>query len=184
MNRLPFVLLPLATISNLRKNSLASCHLTWPNIHGLDWHSRCHVSWSKEGRTMATKILVPLKKHDRLDEIVPYIQELAEPGASVVFLIHHPVSGFKWLQAYAAISQCGIETAMVIRRMAVTTTVDIYAGSLSKTLRHYMSNGDVQFVVMQPGIGQRIGSYRRGMVSIRSIFRHPFSSSMFIRPSA
>jgi hypothetical protein len=121
------------------------------------------------------------------------------------------VSGFKWLQAYAAISQCGIETAMVIRRMAesysmrmrmqlarqkvfctcealhrlgVTVTVDIYAGSLSKTLSSYVSHGDVQFVVMQPGIGQRIASYLQGIVSIRSIIRHPFSSSMFIRPSA
>ena len=45
---------------------------------------------------MATKILVPLKKHDRLEEIVPYIEELAEPGVSVVFLVRHPVSGFKW----------------------------------------------------------------------------------------
>jgi hypothetical protein len=160
---------------------------------------------------MATKILVPLKKHDRLDEIVPYIQELAEPGASVVFLIHHPVSGFKWLQAYAAISQCGIETAMVIRRMAesysmrmrmqlarqkvfrtcealhrlgVTTTVDIYAGSLSKTLSGYVSDGDAQLVVMQPGIGQRIASYLQGIATIRSVYRHPFSSSIFIRPSA
>src|SRR5918995_898274 len=159
---------------------------------------------------MATKILVPLRKYDRLEEIVPDIEEVADAGATVVFLIHHPVSGFKWLQAYAAISQCGIETALVIRRMAesystrmrtqlarqkvfrtcealhrlgVTTTVDIYAGSLSKTLSGYVSNGDVQFVVMQPGIGQRIASYLHGMISIRSLFRHPFSSSVFIRPS-
>jgi hypothetical protein len=41
----------------------------------------------------------------------------------------------------------------------------------------------VQFVVMQPGIGQRIASYLQGMVSIQSIFRHPFSSSIFIRPN-
>jgi hypothetical protein len=160
---------------------------------------------------MATKILVPLKKHDRLDEIVPYIEEMAEPGASVVFLVRHPVSGFKWLQAYAAISQCGIETALVIRKMiesystrmrmqlarqkvfctcetllglGVIVTVDIYAGSLSKTLSSYTSHENVQFVVMQPGIGQRIASYLQGVTSIQSIFRHSFSSSIFIRPSA
>jgi hypothetical protein len=160
---------------------------------------------------MATKIIVPLKKHDRLDEIVPCIEEVAEPGASVVFLIRHPVSGFKWLQAYAAISQCGIGTALAIRRMAqsysrrmrmqlagqkvfsacealhrlgLTVTVDIYAGSLSKALSNYASHENVQLVVMQPGIGQRIASYLQGIVSIRSIIRHPFSSSMFIRPNA
>lgn len=160
---------------------------------------------------MAIKILVPLRKHDRLDEIVPYIEEVAEPGASVVFLIPHPVSGFKWLQAYVAISQCGIETALAIRRMAesysrrtrmqlagqkvfcacealhrlgVTVTVDIYASSISKALSSYVSHENVQFIVMQPGIGQRIASYFQGVISIQSIFRHPFSSSIFIRPSA
>ena len=160
---------------------------------------------------MATKILVPLSKYDRLEEIVPDIEEVADAGATVVFLIHHPVSSFKWLQAYAAISQCGIETALAIRRMAesysrrmrmqlarqkvfsacealhrlgVTVTVDIYAGSLSKTLSGYVSHEDVQFIVMQPGIGQRIASYLQGMVSIQSIFRHPFSSLILIHPSA
>ena len=53
------------------------------------------------------KILVPLKKHDRIEEIVPFIEKVAEPGAGVVFLVHHPVSGFKWLQAYCGIAQCG-----------------------------------------------------------------------------
>ena len=46
------------------------------------------------------KILVPLKRHDQIEEIMPYIEKVAEPGAGVVFLVHHPVSGFKWLQAY------------------------------------------------------------------------------------
>jgi hypothetical protein len=27
-------------------------------------------------------------------EIVPYIEQVAEPGTSVVFLIHHPVNSF------------------------------------------------------------------------------------------
>ena len=160
---------------------------------------------------MAIKILVPLRKHDRLDEIVPYIEDVAEPGASIVFLIRHPMTGLKWLQAYAAISQCGIETPLAIRRMAesysrrmrmqlagqkvfsacealhrlrVTVTVDIYAGSLSKALSSYASHENVQVVIMQPGIGQRIESYLQGVSSIQSIFRHPFSSSIFIRPSA
>ena len=130
---------------------------------------------------MATKILVPLRKHDRLEEIVPYIKEVAEPGASVVFLVRHTASGLKWLLAYAAIAQCGIDTALAIRTMAesyssrmrmqlarqklfsacealqrlgVTVTVDMYAGNLNKTLSSYVSHEDVQFVVMQPGIGQ------------------------------
>jgi hypothetical protein len=152
---------------------------------------------------MATKILVPLKKHDRLEEIVPYIEEVAEPGASVVFLIRHPVSGFKWLQAYAAISQCGIETALAIRRMAesysrrmrmqlarqkvfsacealhrlgVTVTVDIYAGSLSKTLSSLVSHEDLQFVVMRPGLDSESRAICKGWFQLEAYsgirFRH------------
>ena len=71
-----------------------------------------------------------------------------------------------------------------LHRLSVTVTVDIYASSLSKALSNYASHENVQFVVMQPGIGQRIASYLQGVISIQSIFRHPFSSSIFIRPSA
>jgi len=44
---------------------------------------------------MSKKILVPLKKHDRIEEIVPYLEEVTQPGTNVVFLIHYPVNGFK-----------------------------------------------------------------------------------------
>ena len=49
----------------------------------------------KERKTMAARILVPLKRHERIEQIVPCIEKVAEPGASVVFLVHHPVNGFK-----------------------------------------------------------------------------------------
>jgi hypothetical protein len=63
---------------------------------------------------MAAKILVPVKRRDRIEEIVPYIEKVAEPSGSVVFLIHHPVSGFKWLQAYCGIAQCGLEKTLAV----------------------------------------------------------------------
>lgn len=40
---------------------------------------------------MAAKILVPLKRHDRIEAIIPYIAQVTQPGMRVVFLIHHPV---------------------------------------------------------------------------------------------
>jgi hypothetical protein len=43
---------------------------------------------------MAEKILVPLKRHDRVEEMIPYIEKVTQPGTSVVFLVHHPASGF------------------------------------------------------------------------------------------
>ena len=158
---------------------------------------------------MNNKILVPLKKHERVEEIVPFIEKVAQPGTSVVFLIRHPVSGLKWLQAYSAISQCGIDSAMVVRRMTesysqwmreqlsrqkafntcaalhklgVKVTVDVYAGSLRKTLRSYGTDGD-NLVLMRPGMAERIVSFLAGTASLRGIFRRPFSSSAILQHS-
>ena len=156
---------------------------------------------------MNNKILVPLKKHDRLEEIIPYIDKVAQPGASVVFLIRHPASGLKWLQAYCGIAQCGLEKSLAVRRMiesyslkmrrqlaerrvfhacgalhalALNVSVDVYKDSLHSVLRSYASGGDAPLVIMRPGIGQRIASFLQGEISIRRTLAKPFASSVML----
>ena len=156
---------------------------------------------------MAEKILVPLKRHDRVDEVIPYIEKVTQPGMSVVFLIHDPVNSLKWLQAYCGIMQCGLEKTMAIRRMVesysakmrrqlthqkvfqtcealhklgVKVAVEIYAGSLRKTLRSYVIGGDVGLIVMRPGIGYRIMNFLQGIVSIRAMVRRTAFSPVFV----
>jgi len=134
---------------------------------------------------MANKILVPLKKNDCIDDIIPHLKEIIQPGMSVVFLIHRPVDGYKWLQAYSAIMQSGMEKPLAVRKMieshsaqmnrrlaqqrvfhacealhdlGVKIGVETYTGSLRKTLKSYALDGDVEFIVMRPGIGLRIVS--------------------------
>src|SRR5262245_21289093 len=119
---------------------------------------------------MAEKILVPLNRHDRVEDVIPYIEKVTQPGTSVVFLIHRPVDGLTWLQAYCGIMQCGLEKTMAIRRMVEsysvkmrrqlaqqkvfhtcealhklggTIAVEIYTGNLRRTLRSYVLGGDV-----------------------------------------
>jgi hypothetical protein len=156
---------------------------------------------------MAVKILVPLKRQDRIEQIVPCIAKVAEPNASVVFLVHHPVNGFKWLQAYCGIAQCGLEKALAVRRMiesyslkmraqlaqrrvfqtcealhdiGMNITVDVYTDSLRKTLKSYENNGNTQLLVMRPGIGQRIMSFLRGVDAIGTMLRGPTTSSVLL----
>src|SRR5215510_15718459 len=156
---------------------------------------------------MAETILVPLKRHDRVEEVVPYIEKVTQPGTSVVFLIHHPVNSFKWLQAYCGVMGCGLERTVAIRRMVesysvkmrtqlaqqkvfhicealhklgVKVAVEIYTGSLRKTLRRYVLGGDVDLIVMRPGIGHRIMNLLHGAVSVSSVFSRSFSSSMLL----
>ncbi len=159
---------------------------------------------------MAENILVPLKKHDRLEEFIPYIQKVTEPGASVVFLVHHPVSSLKWLQAYCGIMECGLEKTMAMRRMfesysmkmrkqlarqkvfytcealhrlGVKVAVEIYTGSLRKTLSSSVFGKDVDLIVMRPGVGHRIMNFLRGVTSIRSAIRRTaFSPVLVLNP--
>ncbi|MGE5219215.1 MAG: hypothetical protein ACM3SP_19635 [Chloroflexota bacterium] len=153
------------------------------------------------------KILVALEQHDRIEEIVPYVAEVAEPGASVVFLVRQGASGFKWLQAYCGIAQCGLEKSVAVRRMiesysaktrvqlaqrrvfhtcaalhatGLNFMVDVYTGSLRTTLRSYAKNGDVQLLVMRLGIGQRIMGFLQGVDSIGTMLRRPAALSVLL----
>jgi hypothetical protein len=153
------------------------------------------------------QILVPVKRRDRIEEIVPHIEKVAESGGSVVFLIHHPVSGFKWLQAYCGIAQCGLEKTLAVKRMiesysletrvqlaqrrvfqtcgalhdtGLNITVDVYSGSLSNALKSHANNEEAQLLVMRPGIGQRVMSVLHGAVSVSSLFSRGFSSSTLL----
>ena len=154
---------------------------------------------------MAKKILVPLKRGDRIEDIVPYLNQVAQPGASVVFLIHHPVNGFKWLQAYSAIMQCEINNAQAVRKMVeshsaemnrrlaaqrvfhtcealhqlgIKIAVEVYTGGLRKALRSYVSSGDVDLIVTRPGVGFQFMSLLQGTAAMLSIFKRPSSSPL------
>jgi len=145
---------------------------------------------------MANKILVPLKKDDRIEEMIPYIKEVTQPGATVVFLIHHPVNDLKWLQAYCGAMEGVTDNALVLWRMAesysietrrrlaeqrvfhtcealqklgVKIAVDVYRGGLRKALRSHIRNGDVELIVTKPWIGLRITSFLRESVCLWSV---------------
>ena len=156
---------------------------------------------------MGEKILVPLKRHDRVEDVIPYIQKVTQPGMSVVFLIRCPVNGLKWLQAYCGIMQSGLEKTMAIRRMIESysakmrgqlaerkvfhtcealhrvggkVAVDLYSGSLRKTLKSYVLHGDVDLIVMRPAIGHRVMNFLEGIVSLRVMLRKTAFSPVFV----
>jgi hypothetical protein len=131
----------------------------------------------KEDRTMAAKILVPLTKGDRIEEIIPYLEKVAQTDTRVVFLIHHQESGFKWLQAYCGVMECGLDKALMLRKMiesysvktrrqlaaqkvfqtcqslhqlGVKTAVELYSGSTQRILNGYARNGNADLVIMRP----------------------------------
>ncbi|HWP60291.1 MAG TPA: hypothetical protein VNL14_20520 [Candidatus Acidoferrales bacterium] len=145
---------------------------------------------------MEKKILVPLKKDDRIEEMIPYIKQVAQSDTTIVFLIHHPVRGFKWLQVYCAAMEGVTDNALALWRMAesysvetrrqmaekrvfhtcaalqklgVKIAVDTYSGGLRKALRSHIRNGDVELILTKPWIGLRITSFLRESVCLWSV---------------
>src|SRR5687767_14027491 len=109
---------------------------------------------------MSKKILVPLGRNDRTEEMIPYIEKVARPGMNVVFLVRFPVDGF-----ISAKEEYGVRAAVqarelvkyyswennlenakrklspvceALRARGVEAIVDVYAGSLKKALRRHM----------------------------------------------
>jgi hypothetical protein len=165
------------------------------------------VNATKEDRTMAKKVLVPVNKNDRLEEVIHYIEKVTQPGASVVFLINHPTINHKWLQAYCGIIECGLEKTLAIERMVqsysmkmrsqlarqkvfntcaalhklgVKVAVENYTGGLRKALKSYVLGGDVDLIVMRPGIGNRFMNFLQGVVSICDLTRRSAFSPVFV----
>lgn len=153
---------------------------------------------------MAKKILVPLKRDDRIEEMIPFIKQVAQPDTIVVFLIHHPVNDFRWLQAYYGVME-GVDNALALWRMVESYSVDtrrqlaqqgvfhtcqalhqlgvkiavkVYTGGLRKVLRSHIRNGDVDLIVTKPWIGLRITSFLRESVCLWSALKQPSSPAL------
>jgi hypothetical protein len=161
----------------------------------------------KEGKAMNTKILVPLGRYDRSEEMIPYIERVAQPGMQVVLLVRYPVDGFIWAK-----EEYGIRAALkakelvkyyswegnlekakqqvapaceALRAKGIEAAVDVYAGSLKKAVQSHMLHGDVHLIMTRAGIGGWVARLFNGTTSIFKWFRRPsFSPVMLISPRA
>ena len=160
---------------------------------------------------MLKEIRVPMKRGDSIEEVMPYVEKIAQPGMRVVFLFHYPVDGFEeWGRASWATEETGIHCALEARKMAeryswegqkrlakmkifsacevlsqreTEVGVDIYSGSLRRAVRSYALKGDVHCVMMRAGIGLRIKRFWHGTMPIRGLFKRPsFSPVLLLHP--
>lgn len=154
---------------------------------------------------MAGQILVPLKRNDRIEDVIPYIEDVAKPGMRVSFFIPYPVEPWLWLrdhwvttespreailagrkitESYSWDMQRGLaERKVVLARQAlhkkgVEVTVDVYTGSLKRVVESYLSNGDVQLIVMRAR--SRIMSFLYGAIPLFGLFKRPSFSPVLL----
>ncbi len=160
---------------------------------------------------MAKQILVPLKEHDRIEEIIPYIEEVARPGMSVVFLIHYPVNDIVevlqdcWetpvspMQVMLAAKKLGeryswegqrrisedmiLPAREVLCKHGVDVTVDLYTDRLKRVVEAYTENGNVLLIVARSGIGLRIIKFLQETVGHFGWLKSPsFSPMLLLHP--
>ncbi|MBI4445081.1 MAG: hypothetical protein HY645_04155 [Acidobacteria bacterium] len=122
---------------------------------------------------MAGQILVPLDRKDRLKEILPCLEDIAQPGMRVVFLIPDHIDGFGCLLHHKGMMETGLYTALAVKKLAdqymaenrrdsvkqkvflaseglrkrgVDIAVEFYTGSLRSALKRYPLAGDAQIM--------------------------------------
>ena len=116
---------------------------------------------------MTGQILVPLRRNDRIEDVVPYLERIARPGCRVILLIHYSVEGLDWFQNQSTTSVIKEQklvpeknTFLVLeplRERGVTVSLDIYAGPLRKVVKQYTLRGDIDLVMIVAGSRSRIG---------------------------
>ena len=143
---------------------------------------------------MAGQILVPLRRSDRIELFLPYIEQIAQPGIKVVFLVHLGLSGFKKLagqllalhtavrSAYLPERICeedavenrrrfaeqqGNAACQLLRERGVKLEVHGYGGQLQTIVRQYLEKENIQLVMMRPSTNWLADSLRK----IASVFR-------------
>lgn len=147
---------------------------------------------------MAKQILVPLKRHDRIGEIIPYLEKIAKPEIRVVFLIPYPVETWLWLQdhwvtaesprkamlagrtitaRYSWEAQRGLAEEMVfparqaLEKRGMEIAVEVYTGSLRRVVENFTAHGGVHLIVMQVGNGHLIVRLLHSMMRLLGLFK-------------
>ena len=101
-----------------------------------------------------------------MEDVVPFLEQIARPGCKVTLLIHYSVEGLDWLQSKSTTAVIK-EQKLVdkntflalepLRERDVTVALDIYAGPLRKVVKQYTGKGDIDLVMIVAGSRSRIG---------------------------
>jgi len=151
---------------------------------------------------MNKQILVPMKRNDRAEDFIPYVEKVARPGMKVVFMVPYPVDGFRWsteefgrkaieeekmLVRYYTWdtnlqkAKDRISSALkVLPAKGIEVAVDLYAGSVRSAVREYATKGDIHLIVTRAGIGQRIAGFLNGSSSLFDLFKRPTVSTVLL----
>jgi hypothetical protein len=113
------------------------------------------------------QILVPMRRNDKIEDVLPYLEQIARPGCKVTLLVHYSVEGQDWFQDKSMpsmVKERGLvaekDTFLALkplRERDVKVALDIYAGPLRKVIKQYALRGDIDLVMIP--VQRRIGRF-------------------------
>jgi hypothetical protein len=155
---------------------------------------------------MGGTILIAVKRHNQIEEIIPALKNAVKAGTQVVFLVRYHISSLQLccLSAVEAV-QPGASAALAARyscfgaqaqfaehrilaacealsRQGIGVTVHPYTGRLKKAIRKYTAREDVQLIMMAKGVVPRAVRFvDRLLRLIRFSKRRPIPPALLFR---
>jgi len=149
---------------------------------------------------MTGQILVPLRGSDRIELFLPYIQQLAQPGMRVVFLVHLGLSRFKEITDQLLAIHMGLTPVfppsrngdreslnqqsrlareaifrgcLALRERGIEISVHVFAGPMRAVVGEFVRTDDVHLVIMRGTTGNWPAQFLRKLGSLIHLFGPP-----------
>jgi hypothetical protein len=156
---------------------------------------------------MAKQILVPIIGSDSIEQLLPYIEKVAQPGMKVVFYVHCSVKNFKPLiEALLAVHTGIIDPSILsgnasrnvfedkkdaLKREVLSTCerliergieigVIVYNVGAKRIMRDCMANEDVHLVIMRPKANNFLRAVLRALGPLARFLQSPLCSSVVL----
>ena len=147
---------------------------------------------------MHGQIIIPLTGTDRIDEVLPYLERVAQPGVKVVFLIHVGLGRFDEITRQllaihtGVISACSpghagdidlinerlrsaedtiLAACAALRQNGTEIIVSVFSCSVRKMVREYARREEIHLVMMRGNNGNCLTRTLRRAVSRLHILR-------------
>src|SRR5262245_53191379 len=134
-----------------------------------------------------------MRRDDRIEDVIPYLEQIARPGCKVTLLIHYSVQGLNWFQDKSISSvvqeqKLGTKNNTLLalealRERDVRVALDIYAGPLRKVVKQYTGRGDIDLVMIAARGGSWIGRIFQNCLLFLNFSCVKSGSVLLLRPN-
>jgi len=142
------------------------------------------------------KILIPLRHRERIEVFLPYIEELARPGSTIVFLVPISHKRFELItdqllaihtgllpgslahandeilsKRISSVEENILSQCITLRQRGIKLFVSVFSGSFRKVLRDYAERQDIQLIIMQGTAGNLLARATRKLGLFMNVFK-------------